>query len=215
MELRLHRKGLETALEAGRSCGCHLTVSGPEELDLPSGVERKIQVGRTFGERLVHTLRDARRDRPAAPVVVVGSDVPGLTESHLQCALALLEEDEERVVVGPSPDGGFYLLASRRPVEEILAGVRWRRSDTLASLLDGLATAGRPVTLLPPLADLDSRADMERWLADPDAAAGSWSDLCRLLRSILSTLRRPAAIHLIGDPRGPVTSSPSARAPPG
>lgn len=215
VELRLHRQGLETALEAGRSCGFRVVVSAPGELDLPPGVERAPQVGRTFGERLEHALRRVRADRPGGPVVVVGSDVPGLTPDHLVRALALLEDDAERVVVGPSPDGGFYLLASRRPVEDHFAAVRWRRRDTLASLLTSLEAAGRPVAFLPALADLDRRSDLEHWLSDTVATTGPWAELRGLLRSILSLLRRPAALPLIGMPRDPATATPGARAPPG
>ena len=215
VELRLHRQGLETALEAGRASGCRVAVSAPEDLDLPVGVEWLQQTGRTFGERLGHALDAVWRARPEGPVVIVGSDVPGLTANHLHRAQMSLEEDPDRVVVGPSPDGGFYLLASRRPVEDLFQDVRWRRPDTLASLLELLASAGRPVELLPALADLDHRADLERWLSAPDATAGSWRELCGLLRSILSAFRRPAALPRIGWSQRPAVAAAGPRAPPG
>jgi hypothetical protein len=146
--------------------------------------------------------------------VVVGSDVPELTSGHLRRTLELLAEDEDRVVVGPSPDGGFYLLASSRPLEALLPRVRWRRSDALTSLLAALARAGRPVALLPALADLDRRADLETWLSVSGDPTGPWFDIRCLLRSLLAALRRPDAASRIGSPRRLSPAVPGARAPP-
>lgn len=215
VELHLHRQGLETALAAGRSCGCLLAVSAPEHLDLPAGTSRLPQHGGTFGERLGHALAGVRRRDSSAPVVVVGSDVPELTSDHLRRTLELLDEDENRVVVGPSPDGGFYLLASRRPVTDQLRHVRWRRKDALVSLLESLARAGRPVALLPALADLDRRTDLERWLATPGDPASPWHGFRGLLRSVLAALRRPESVRRIGLPQRLSPAVLGARAPPG
>lgn len=173
------------------------------------------QVGRTFGERLRHALSAARGASGDAPVLVVGSDVPELGPEHLRRALELLDEDADRVVIGPSPDGGFYLLASRKPVEHLLPRVRWRRRDALASLLQALARAGRPVALLPALADIDRRTDLEDWLSAPGDPAGPWFDLRGFLRSILAVLRRPEATPRIGSPIRLASAVLGARAPPG
>lgn len=201
-ETALYRGCLDDALAAGRACGCRLEVSAPAPLDLPAGAAYRRQASGSFGERLAAAF-DGAGPAAASPVVVVGTDTPGLAEHHVRRALALFaaaapgEARESRVVVGPSPDGGLYLLAAARPLGDLLRRVPWRRRRTLAALRRTLAAAGLRVHLLDPVADLDRRADLHRWLARRAAgASGPLRRLAALLSRLLAALRRAA-------PRGP------------
>jgi glycosyltransferase A (GT-A) superfamily protein (DUF2064 family) len=164
-------------------------------------------VGDGFGSRLEKALARSF----SGPLLVVGTDVPGLAARHLARALSLLAEDPDRVVLGPSPDGGFYLLAASRPIAGLAGATRWCRRDTLRGLMRALRAAGRPVVLLEFLADLDRRADLETWAARRDAR---WLRLIRLLRRVLSVLRRPAVPLLVGHPRPALVPVRAGRAPP-
>jgi hypothetical protein len=175
-ERGLHRGALDAALAAGRDAGCRLEISSPaplvpgRDLDpaLAAEAGHRPQLGRGFGPRLEQAV-DGALAAGGGPVVVVGSDTPALASGHLRAALCRLAEDPRRVVAGPSPDGGFYLLATARPLPGLAAGVRWRRRDALASLARLVAAAGRELVLIEPLADLDRPADLERWLASGSA----------------------------------------------
>jgi 2-phospho-L-lactate guanylyltransferase (CobY/MobA/RfbA family) len=193
LEVGVHEACLEAALDAGRACGCRLEVCSPAHLDLPEDVHYADQTGSGFGLRLERALGDAF-ERGEAPVLVVGTDVPGLGARHLARALESLAADPDRVVLGPSPDGGFYLLAASRPIPGLGTAVRWCRPDTLRSLVRALRAAGRPVTLLDPLEDLDRPADLDRWLAARSGHAFReirWRALVSLLRRALAAARRP------------------------
>ena len=210
-ELALYRDCLDAALAAGRANGCSLRVCAPRRLPLATDVEQTAQVGRGFGARLRHAIT---RQRPSTdrPLVVVGSDAPGLEPRHVAAALECLDEQTDRLVIGPSPDGGFYLLAAARPVDELLAEVAWLRGDTLASLLAAARARGIEVTLLAPLSDLDHPADLENWLARPDAPMSPWlRDLVALLRR----LRRPLMPPALGRPLPGRVAAVQARGPPG
>ena len=210
-ELALYRESLGAALEAGRATGCRLEVCSPGRLPLPADVRHLAQEGRGFGARL---RRAVARQAPAPerPLVLVGSDVPGLAPRHVAAAQDRLAERPDRLVVGPSPDGGFYLLAAARPVDELLGEVAWLRRDTLASLLAAARRRGIEVALLEPLADLDRAADLRAWVERNAVPAFAW------LRRIVAELRRlcrPPAPASLGRPlpaRVPVTP---ARGPPG
>lgn len=214
IEERLHRACLDAALDAGRDAGCRLEVSAPDRLDLPAEVHQRTQRGRGFAAR----FRDALGAAFAAsdgPVVVVGSDVPGLEAVHVRRTLELLRRDPAAVVVGPSPDGGFYLLASAEPLDGVLAAVRWCSSDTLESLRRALARAGRDVVMLAPLVDLDRRRDLERWLAQrPVAASRVWRALLAALTALLAALRRGRWRAAAAPPRPSAVRVPPLRAPP-
>lgn len=193
LEDRLHQACLDSALEAGRAVGCRLEVSSPFRFSLPSDVHHREQQGKDFGCRLEGATKRAFEELGNQPLLLVGSDVPELSAGHLRRALDALHEDRDRVVVGPSPDGGFYLLAASRPVA--LSHVRWRCKETLRSLKRALRRQGRPVVMLPPLVDLDRRSDLERWLSgikntDPGLFNDSWLRLSGHLLEALASLRK-------------------------
>jgi rSAM/selenodomain-associated transferase 1 len=97
---------------------------------------------------------------PPGPVVIVGSDVPGITPAAIARAFRRLGNHDW--VLGPARDGGYWLIgARRRPVLRLpFQGVRWgsphARADTLANL------QGHKVALLEPLDDVDTGTDLAR-----------------------------------------------------
>jgi uncharacterized protein DUF2064 len=213
VEIGVREGCLEAALAAGRACGCRLEVSSPSPVEVPPEVRNVSQSGSDFGSRLEQAMR-ASFARGAGPLLVVGTDVPGLAARHLSQALAFLAGDCDRVVLGPSPDGGFYLLAANRPIADLAATTRWCRRGTLRGLLRALRAAGRPVTLLEPLADLDRRSDLERWLAVRPGRDGRWLRLSRLLRRLLAAISRPLIPAVLGRPRPAWAAPVTGRAPP-
>jgi len=186
---------LQAVVAAGREAGFSLRVSSPGAQPLVDDASLDRQSERSFRRRLTGAI-DRAMDESAGPLVVVGTDTPGLTSKHLLAAQAALVSNPEDIVVGPAADGGIYLLAAARPISDLLTGVRWRSARTLASLLEILEAAGRTVRLLPVLADLDSRADLERWLAlGPN---GEWwrNVVRRLLTAVRQVVEHlpPAAV---------------------
>ena len=67
-----------------------------------------------------HFFSLARR-RSAGPVVLIGSDSPTLPIAYVDQAYALLSEVP--VVLGPSTDGGYYLIGAAGPVPSVSEGV--------------------------------------------------------------------------------------------
>ncbi len=213
-ELTIHQRGIQAALAAGRGCGCRIAISSPRPVHTDCAVEHIPQRGRSFGERFRRALKDLARRHPGAAYVVVGSDIPGLTSEHVRTALRRLEQDPEAVVVGPSPDGGFYLLAARQPLDTVLAAVRWQRRDTFKTLLAALRKANHTVRLLPALADLDSASDLQRWLSSRVRLPDPWGRLLARLRSLLAALRRPHVPLALGLAGPALAAVGTGRAPP-
>ncbi|NHZ73002.1 MAG: DUF2064 domain-containing protein [Nitrospirae bacterium] len=213
-ERLFHQRSLDSVLAAGRSSGCDCRVASPDPLDLPFGPKRVEQTGRSFGERLQSSIQSIEKESSGRSVIVVGTDSPELSEDHLQETLSLLANDPDRVVIGPASDGGFYLLAFNRSLDTELSRVPWCRGDTLECLLAALEHSGRPVTLLAALEDLDHRTDLERWLAKRVLVRSACHELHCWLRRLLSDLRRPRSLAVIGIPI-PVSTHPlRGRSPP-
>ncbi|HET7041587.1 MAG TPA: DUF2064 domain-containing protein [Gemmatimonadales bacterium] len=111
------------------------------------------QRGEGFAERLANAFADARA-RGYREIVAVPTDVPRLVVRQLAEAFRRLAAAE--VVLGPSPDGGAYLIGCRIDPGSLFRGVRWRTAGAFADLA---ANAGAPA-VLDPLEDVDRRSDL-------------------------------------------------------
>jgi glycosyltransferase A (GT-A) superfamily protein (DUF2064 family) len=214
LELGVRRACLEGAFDAGRAAQMQLVVCSPEPLaEAPMDSRWLRQEPGSFGERFAAAVEQGV-SKEGAPLVIVGADVPGLESGLFEAALDGLAQDPDAVVVGPARDGGFYLLATARPLGPVLTEVRWCGADTRETLLAALARAGRPVVLLPPLRDLDRPRDLEGWLAERRPSPRPlrlWFDR---LRVFLGGRRRPlAALDAHSLSQGAFASIPG-RAPP-
>ncbi len=190
-EILLHEQGLRGALEAGRRAGLRVVVASPQPLDLPTDIEQIRQRGRSFADRFRGALGSVQKAYPDSPLLVVGTDTLDLDSAHLESAVRHLAQSPEDVVIGPSLDGGFYLLATRVALDSELAQVSWCRSSTLRCLLDEIRRRGRRVHLLEPLHDLDHHSGVERWLSDT-ARDDDLAWLRRWLLGVLAAWRRPS-----------------------
>jgi rSAM/selenodomain-associated transferase 1 len=97
---------------------------------------------------------------PPGPVVIVGTDIPGMTRDHIAAAFRLLGRHD--AVFGPAADGGYWLVGlGRRPrVLRPFRGVRWSTEHALGDTLANLS--GHSVARLPTLCDIDTAADLAR-----------------------------------------------------
>lgn len=115
-----------------------------------------------LGERQAEILAALLARHDAA--ILLGSDLPWLSATQLDPALQALQHGQ-RLVVGASRDGGYYLFGSRLAVPAASwQQVQYSAPDTLQQLL-AVLPAGEPVVELPLLADLDRLADREGLLA--------------------------------------------------
>jgi len=100
----------------------------------------------------------------ARRVVIFGSDSPTLPRSVPPLAFHHLQESD--LVVGPTDDGGYYLIGCRRFDPALFEGVEWSTPRTCAQTLANAAKLGYRASLLDRWFDLDSWSDIGRLLAD-------------------------------------------------
>jgi uncharacterized protein len=105
-------------------------------------------------------LRMARALAPYLPggALLIGTDTPSLPLSCLRRSVVLLRRS--RVVLGPSLDGGYYLVGVRRAMPDIFAGIRWGGSDVLRDTLRRLRLAGVRPAMAPAWYDVDRWSDL-------------------------------------------------------
>ncbi len=111
-----------------------------------------------LGARMERVLRRALEGSHAA--IALGTDSPGLPLEFLrQAQAALLHAD---AVLGPSADGGFYLLALKHCPEGLLAELPWSASDTCEQTLRRLRGAGMHVAVIDSWFDVDEVDDLRQ-----------------------------------------------------
>ena len=112
----------------------------------------------TLGARMERVLRRALRTYPFA--IVIGTDLPGLPAARLDQAHDALRTAD--AVVGPTDDGGFYLLGLRRCPVGLLDDVPWSAPDTRARTVERLSQHGLTTTVTDPWFDVDEADDLAR-----------------------------------------------------
>ena len=119
-------------------------------------VARFSQEGADLGARMEHTARVGLTR--ASSVLVIGSDLPGLSASCLQTARdALIDHD---AVLGPSIDGGFYLIGLRDSPPGLLADLPWSAKNTHEATRSRLIDRGMRVAEAPRFDDVDTIDDV-------------------------------------------------------
>lgn len=155
----------------------HLWVSPADQLQacaawLPGAEAVTPQVEGDLGTRMLEAFR-ATRGHPWC--AVVGTDCPALDAARVLAAGTALDHADLSLV--PTFDGGYALLACRRPYPELFAAMPWSSDEVLDLTLQRAEALDLTVHLEPKLRDLDTLEDLhqlqrEGWLRDVGAADG-------------------------------------------
>jgi rSAM/selenodomain-associated transferase 1 len=145
-----------------------------------AGVDSVDQVGGDLGARIESSIAAALER--GSPALVIGADLPGLPVAHLGAARAALETAD--CVLGPSADGGFYLIGARRWVPGMLRDLPWSQPRTREAAIARLASIGLTVGAAPAFDDIDDPADLATLRAalaiDPTRAPATAAALARM-----------------------------------
>lgn len=120
---------------------------------------KKLQEGSGLGERMHYAFNDAF-ENGYQKVAVIGSDCAELSADLISESYQRLEEND--LVIGPSEDGGYYLLAMNKCYGQLFDGIYWSTPQVLPQTLEIARRLDLSVHLLPELNDVDTKED---WLA--------------------------------------------------
>jgi hypothetical protein len=113
-----------------------------------------------LGQRMTRAFREAFHagmDR----VVLVGTDVPGITPGLLSGAFEALAQVD--MVLGPALDGGYYLIGLRRAFPQLFVGMPWGTEEVLERTRQIAEELGLSVSLLGTMDDVDRPEDLHLW----------------------------------------------------
>ena len=165
----------EAAATGGAICLCYTPETAAAELQdlvrdegfVDAGF--LVQSGADLGARMKEAFRAcfASGDEHA---ILIGSDLPTLPGEFIVDAAAALVSPAD-VVLGPSEDGGYYLVGVSRTradaaLDALFSEVPWGSPDVLARTLGRLREAGLRVELVAPWFDVDTPEDLARVAAE-------------------------------------------------
>ena len=110
----------------------------------------------SIGLRMTKGLTQVAR---GTPVILIGSDIPGIDQRIIQKAFYCLKSTD--IVLGPSTDGGFWLIgfANRRSINKPFRDVRWSHKNTLTDTLKNLKYYKVSLTAI--MKDIDTKKDYD------------------------------------------------------
>lgn len=125
----------------------------------PNHFEKKVQQGASLGERMRHAFRQGFKSG-ADCIVIIGSDCADLQKYHLDEAFKRLQQYD--VVIGPSQDGGYYLLGMRDFYPALFEGKEWSTASVYDDTVADARALGVSLSVLPELNDIDTESDMRQ-----------------------------------------------------
>ena len=121
------------------------------------------QAGGSLGDRMRSAFERVFKGG-AGKALIIGTDCLSLTTRDFKQALAALDDHDG--VVGPSLDGGYYLLGMKQLLPEIFQGIEWSSSRVLSQTLKAAKRKRWSTFLLREQEDIDTMDAFKRLAAD-------------------------------------------------
>lgn len=152
------------------------------------------QRGENLGERQGRLVEDVLALGHEA-ALVIGTDTPTLPRECLDEAVGLVMAPDVDLVLGPTEDGGYYLLGLRAPCPGLFEDMPWSTAAVLSRTLERARRLGLRVACVPTWFDVDTGADLERLGAGLEADPGPFPRhtrefLARRIREVGDVVKR-------------------------
>ena len=115
-----------------------------------------VQEGNDLGDKMRRAIQD-RFEEGYGRAVIIGSDSPSLPVSYIERALV----SDKDIVLGPSTDGGYYLIGMRGKLTEVFDGVAWGTGKVLRETCERLEREKAELEVLPVWYDIDDPDDLK------------------------------------------------------
>ena len=128
---------------------------------LPSHFDLIPQHGDGFGERLTNATDDLLHVGFHS-CCLISSDSPTATVGAFREAVRQLQDADDRIVVGPSDDGGYYLIGMKKLYRHLFQDIDWSTNRVFAQTVERANEIGLEVHVLPKCFDVDDRVALQR-----------------------------------------------------
>lgn len=151
------------AIGASEGVAVYTPVGAESAFDglLPTGFKLVAQRGESFGERLLYAAEDLLA-LGYQSLCLIDSDSPTLPNPFLIDAVRWLAQPGDRVVLGPSDDGGYYLIGLKHAHARLFEEITWSTDQVLRQTMERARELKLETNLLPAWYDVDDGAALRR-----------------------------------------------------
>jgi len=164
---------LDTLLCCG-NCRLEICYDGATQAEMMDWLGHELSYIRQSDGNLGERMREAitRQHRKRRPVCLLGSDCPDLSCAIINEAFSALFRHE--LVIGPSYDGGYYLIGCSPVLDsgliaDLFTDIDWGEEHVLEQTIKIISQAGKSLHLLPTLHDIDTPEDLRYFSYRPDS----------------------------------------------
>jgi rSAM/selenodomain-associated transferase 1 len=138
------------------------SIAGP-------AIRRVVQSAGDLGDRMLAAIRHLLDADGYDAALLVGSDIPLLSDDHLIGAIETLQASGG-LVLGPADDGGYYLIGMRQAHATLFEGIAWGSDSVLTDTLRAAERIGVEARLVRSAYDVDTLDDLRRLERDLTSA---------------------------------------------
>jgi rSAM/selenodomain-associated transferase 1 len=166
--LSIYQSLLEYTAKITKELPCDLFVFYADGISLNDHwsddvYQKMIQEGNDLGSRMNHAF-NILFQQPYKRVLIIGTDCFELTSSIIKDAFKALDKHE--VVIGPSADGGYYLLGMKQFYPFLFEEIAWSTDNVYRSTITKLVTNKISYQALTLLNDIDTEDDWNQYLTN-------------------------------------------------
>lgn len=147
------------------------------------------QSGKNFGERFNNAITKTF-NYGYDELIIIGNDSPDLSANHI---IESFNNISKNVVIGPSSDGGIYLLGLSKNMYERPIKARWNTSHVLKDVSSNFSKMN--IFQLETLKDIDSESDLYEWLLSKSVVSGVFNEF--LKNAFLELKKQVSRISLL------------------
>ena len=136
---------------------CYLFYEGrlPAENKKKDNFKYHLQATGNLGTKMIDAIEYVLSKHSKA--IIIGSDSPSLSKEIIDKAVSQL--DMYDIVIGPSQDGGYYLLGCKEMMPSLFENIPWSTPEVMNKTINNIQKLGKTFTLLKTLIDIDEAED--------------------------------------------------------
>lgn len=136
---------------------------------VPAGFSFHLQEGNDLGGRMKAAFYRIFR-KGYKKVIIIGTDCPQINVNIISKSFEELSQHD--VVLGPSSDGGYYLLGMNKYFPYLFDNIEWSSISVLSETIKKIKAKKLEVFMLPRLIDIDTEEDIQKWLSQTEEENG-------------------------------------------
>ncbi len=121
----------------------------------------KEQYGKDLGEKMKNAFEDVFRSG-SEKVIIIGTDLPEISYQIINEAFSFLDNFDS--IIGPTNDGGYYLLGLKTQLDFLFDDIMWSTDEVFEKTLTRLKENNNSIKILKQMVDIDTEDDLSEWL---------------------------------------------------